>query len=135
MRGCGGVRTRVQELPQGMWDREGWESGPQALESCLFGSASQEGVVLGTLLESVLSFAMCGSPSLCSASPFSMHTWMHIPHPQTPLTEPCVSLLQLITYWEKTFKIDLFRPQIGVVNVTDVSSTCPENPVIPKLGC
>ncbi|NXQ39885.1 CASQ2 protein, partial [Catharus fuscescens] len=32
----------------------------------------------------------------------------------------------LITYWEKTFKIDLFRPQIGVVNVTDVSSMCPE---------
>ncbi|OXB68901.1 hypothetical protein ASZ78_005338 [Callipepla squamata] len=28
----------------------------------------------------------------------------------------------LITYWEKTFKIDLFRPQIGIVNVTDVSS-------------
>ncbi|XP_074856658.1 calsequestrin-2 isoform X2 [Carettochelys insculpta] len=25
----------------------------------------------------------------------------------------------LITYWEKTFKIDLFKPQIGVVNVTD----------------
>lgn len=30
--------------------------------------------------------------------------------------------LQLTTYWEKTFKLDLFRPQIGVVNVTDVSS-------------
>lgn len=30
-------------------------------------------------------------------------------------------LLQLVAYWEKTFKIDLFRPQIGVVNVTDVS--------------
>lgn len=29
--------------------------------------------------------------------------------------------LQLTTYWEKTFKLDLFRPQIGVVNVTDVS--------------
>lgn len=29
--------------------------------------------------------------------------------------------LQLIPYWEKTFKVDLFRPQIGVVNVTDVS--------------
>lgn len=28
---------------------------------------------------------------------------------------------QLIPYWEKTFKVDLFRPQIGVVNVTDVS--------------
>ncbi|KAM7380439.1 hypothetical protein PAMP_003734 [Pampus punctatissimus] len=26
----------------------------------------------------------------------------------------------LIPYWEKTFKVDLFRPQIGVVNVTDV---------------
>ncbi|XP_073527000.1 calsequestrin-2 isoform X3 [Phyllobates terribilis] len=25
----------------------------------------------------------------------------------------------LVTYWEKTFNIDLFRPQIGVVNVTD----------------
>ncbi|EMP33656.1 Calsequestrin-2 [Chelonia mydas] len=25
----------------------------------------------------------------------------------------------LITYWEKIFKIDLFKPQIGVVNVTD----------------
>lgn len=32
-----------------------------------------------------------------------------------------VSSLQLTTYWEKTFKLDLFRPQIGVVNVTDVS--------------
>lgn len=32
-----------------------------------------------------------------------------------------ISLLQLTTYWEKTFKLDLFRPQIGVVNVTDVS--------------
>lgn len=29
--------------------------------------------------------------------------------------------VQLIPYWEKTFKVDLFRPQIGVVNVTDVS--------------
>lgn len=28
---------------------------------------------------------------------------------------------QLIPYWEKTFKVDLFRPQIGIVNVTDVS--------------
>ncbi|KAI5090055.1 calsequestrin-2 precursor, partial [Silurus meridionalis] len=26
----------------------------------------------------------------------------------------------LTAYWEKTFKVDLFRPQIGVVNVTDV---------------
>ncbi|KAG9348802.1 hypothetical protein JZ751_029119 [Albula glossodonta] len=25
----------------------------------------------------------------------------------------------LTTYWEKTFKVDLFKPQIGVVNVTD----------------
>ncbi|TSU62999.1 Calsequestrin-2 [Bagarius yarrelli] len=34
----------------------------------------------------------------------------------------------LLPYWEKTFKIDLFRPQIGIVNVTDVSITsscCP----------
>lgn len=30
---------------------------------------------------------------------------------------------QLTTYWEKTFKLDLFRPQIGVVNVTDVSNS------------
>uniref|UniRef100_A0A8C8ZM85 Calsequestrin n=1 Tax=Prolemur simus TaxID=1328070 RepID=A0A8C8ZM85_PROSS len=28
----------------------------------------------------------------------------------------------LVAYWEKTFKIDLFRPQIGVVNVTDADS-------------
>ncbi|XP_038613953.1 calsequestrin-2 [Tachyglossus aculeatus] len=28
----------------------------------------------------------------------------------------------LIAYWEKTFKIDLFKPQIGVVNVTDADS-------------
>uniref|UniRef100_H3AEN2 Calsequestrin n=1 Tax=Latimeria chalumnae TaxID=7897 RepID=H3AEN2_LATCH len=28
----------------------------------------------------------------------------------------------LITYWEKTFKIDLYKPQIGVVNVTDADS-------------
>uniref|UniRef100_A0AAX7TYC0 Calsequestrin n=1 Tax=Astatotilapia calliptera TaxID=8154 RepID=A0AAX7TYC0_ASTCA len=30
--------------------------------------------------------------------------------------------VQLIPYWEKTFKVDLFRPQIGVVNVTDADS-------------
>uniref|UniRef100_A0A8D1V5B3 Calsequestrin n=1 Tax=Sus scrofa TaxID=9823 RepID=A0A8D1V5B3_PIG len=28
----------------------------------------------------------------------------------------------LVAYWEKTFKIDLFKPQIGVVNVTDADS-------------
>ncbi|XP_058478289.1 calsequestrin-2-like [Solea solea] len=28
----------------------------------------------------------------------------------------------LTTYWEKTFKLDLFRPQIGIVNVTDADS-------------
>ncbi|KAK0134000.1 Calsequestrin-2 [Merluccius polli] len=28
----------------------------------------------------------------------------------------------LTTYWEKTFRLDLFRPQIGVVNVTDADS-------------
>ncbi|XP_061909976.1 calsequestrin-2-like isoform X3 [Entelurus aequoreus] len=28
----------------------------------------------------------------------------------------------LTTYWEKTFKLDLFSPQIGVVNVTDADS-------------
>ncbi|KAJ3584804.1 hypothetical protein NHX12_015299 [Muraenolepis orangiensis] len=28
----------------------------------------------------------------------------------------------LTTYWEKTFRVDLFRPQIGVVNVTDADS-------------
>lgn len=49
------------------------------------------------------------------------------------MSELCFSLLQLITYWEKTFKIDLFRPQIGVVNVTDVSSMCPEKSSEPKI--
>uniref|UniRef100_A0A8C7VQW5 Calsequestrin n=1 Tax=Oncorhynchus mykiss TaxID=8022 RepID=A0A8C7VQW5_ONCMY len=28
----------------------------------------------------------------------------------------------LIPYWEKTFQVDLFKPQIGVVNVTDADS-------------
>ncbi|TSK17871.1 Calsequestrin-2 [Bagarius yarrelli] len=28
----------------------------------------------------------------------------------------------LTAYWEKTFKVDLYRPQIGVVNVTDADS-------------
>uniref|UniRef100_A0A8C9WVH6 Calsequestrin n=1 Tax=Sander lucioperca TaxID=283035 RepID=A0A8C9WVH6_SANLU len=28
----------------------------------------------------------------------------------------------LIPYWEKTFKVDLFRPQIGVINITDADS-------------
>uniref|UniRef100_A0A4W5JT12 Calsequestrin n=1 Tax=Hucho hucho TaxID=62062 RepID=A0A4W5JT12_9TELE len=28
----------------------------------------------------------------------------------------------LIPYWEKTFHVDLFKPQIGVVNVTDADS-------------
>lgn len=40
---------------------------------------------------------------------------------------------QLTTYWEKTFKLDLFSPQIGVVNVTDVSnlfSSCK-----PEISC
>nr|XP_028685902.1 calsequestrin-2 isoform X3 [Macaca mulatta] len=34
----------------------------------------------------------------------------------------------LVAYWEKTFKIDLFRPQIGVVNVTDADSVWMEIP-------
>lgn len=38
-----------------------------------------------------------------------------------PLSNLALLLLQLVAYWEKTFKIDLFKPQIGVVNVTDVS--------------
>lgn len=29
--------------------------------------------------------------------------------------------LQLVPYWEKTFDIDLSSPQIGVVDVDDVS--------------
>ncbi|CAJ1086996.1 calsequestrin-2-like isoform X1 [Xyrichtys novacula] len=39
----------------------------------------------------------------------------------------------LTTYWEKTFKLDLFRPQIGVVNVTDTvcGSTCPTTRTCP----
>lgn len=38
-----------------------------------------------------------------------------LPHAETPCA------LQLVPYWEKTFDIDLSAPQIGVVNVTDVS--------------
>lgn len=38
-----------------------------------------------------------------------------------PLPNLAFLLLQLVAYWEKTFKIDLYKPQIGVVNVTDVS--------------
>ncbi|XP_052035587.1 calsequestrin-2 [Apodemus sylvaticus] len=34
----------------------------------------------------------------------------------------------LVAYWEKTFKIDLFKPQIGVVNVTDADSIWMEIP-------
>ncbi|KAM9368282.1 calsequestrin-1 isoform 2-T2 [Phaethornis superciliosus] len=34
----------------------------------------------------------------------------------------------LIPYWEKTFGIDLSLPQLGVVNVTDVSVTPPPDP-------
>ncbi|XP_077071883.1 calsequestrin-2-like [Siphateles boraxobius] len=34
----------------------------------------------------------------------------------------------LIPYWEKTFKVDLFRPQIGIINVTDVDSVWLEIP-------
>ncbi|XP_031230856.1 calsequestrin-2 [Mastomys coucha] len=34
----------------------------------------------------------------------------------------------LVSYWEKTFKIDLFKPQIGVVNVTDADSVWMEIP-------
>lgn len=33
----------------------------------------------------------------------------------------CVSFCQLVPYWEKTFRIDLSSPQIGVVDVEDVS--------------
>lgn len=36
----------------------------------------------------------------------------------------------MIPYWEKTFKVDLFKPQIGVVNVTDVSSSYPDKCMI-----
>lgn len=32
-----------------------------------------------------------------------------------------VSHFQLVPYWEKTFHIDLSSPQIGVVDVEDVS--------------
>lgn len=32
-----------------------------------------------------------------------------------------VSHYQLVPYWEKTFRIDLSSPQIGVVDVEDVS--------------
>ncbi|XP_053471986.1 calsequestrin-2-like isoform X1 [Ictalurus furcatus] len=40
----------------------------------------------------------------------------------------------LTSYWEKTFKVDLFRPQIGVVNVTDADSvwlTIPNDEALP----
>lgn len=33
----------------------------------------------------------------------------------------CESSCQLVPYWEKTFRIDLSSPQIGVVDVEDVS--------------
>lgn len=33
-----------------------------------------------------------------------------------------VSHYQLVPYWEKTFHIDLSSPQIGVVDVEDVSN-------------
>lgn len=32
-----------------------------------------------------------------------------------------LSHYQLVPYWEKTFRIDLSSPQIGVVDVEDVS--------------
>lgn len=53
---------------------------------------------------------------------------------QRSWSEFCFSLPQLITYWEKTFKIDLFRPQIGVVNVTDVSNMS-KILAIPRSEC
>jgi len=37
------------------------------------------------------------------------------------LSLPSVSYFQLVPYWEKTFGIDLSSPQIGVVDVQDVS--------------
>lgn len=40
--------------------------------------------------------------------------------------------LQLVPYWEKTFDIDLSAPQIGVVNVTDVSFLS-SPPAAPQL--
>ena len=41
---------------------------------------------------------------------------------------------QLVPYWEKTFDIDLSAPQIGVVNVTDVSFLpSPLTPIDPQL--
>lgn len=58
------------------------------------------------------------------SSPFQLNLCKGIV--QRSLFEFCFLLLQLITYWEKTFKIDLFRPQIGIVNVTDVSSAHPK---------
>lgn len=36
-----------------------------------------------------------------------------------------VSHFQLVPYWEKTFRIDLSSPQIGVVDVEDVSHPFP----------
>ncbi|KAG9330986.1 hypothetical protein JZ751_021307, partial [Albula glossodonta] len=38
----------------------------------------------------------------------------------------------LVPYWEKTFDIDLDSPQIGVVDVTDVSDVNPESCLMPS---
>lgn len=53
------------------------------------------------------------------ADPLHSPSWMHAF--LDAVTLPCVVSLQLVPYWEKTFDIDLTAPQIGVVNVTDVS--------------
>lgn len=58
----------------------------------------------------------------CFLFSFTFQTDMSNNH---SLTTWFISTLQLTTYWEKTFKLDLFRPQIGVVNVTDVSECNP----------
>lgn len=72
----------MQELAQGVWDREGWETGSQAipLKAACLGLPPKK----GTPLDLALSFAVRGSPGLRSASPLScahMDTHSSLPSP------------------------------------------------------
>lgn len=71
-----------------------------------------------------LSVHSCFQRHLTSPYPATMEGWqvgLATGRALHPLSNLAFLLLQLVAYWEKTFKIDLFKPQIGVVNVTDVS--------------
>lgn len=87
----GGVRvlTQVQELPQGIWDREGWGTGPQAVPlkaACLDLPPKK---TLSWEHPQSRHFPLPYVAAQARVQPLlsPMHTWMHIPLSIAQLTE------------------------------------------------